>query len=59
MSAFRNRRDASRHRDLRAFLPGREVFSKLKIRCKIVIIDWIKLFLSEYFSVNISQTYIS
>jgi len=56
---FRNLLDASRYQDLRAFFPGLEMFSKFKIHRKFDITDWIKLFLSEYFRVNISQTYIS
>jgi len=58
-TVFRNCRDSSRHGDLRAFLPGLEVPSKLKIHRKFVIIDWIKLFLSGYFRLNISLTCIS
>jgi len=36
------------------------MFSILNIHHKfVIIVDWIKLFLSEYFTVNISPTYIS
>jgi hypothetical protein len=49
-SVFRNRRDASRYRDLRAFLPGLEMFSKLKDHHKYAIIDWIRFFKGIFWS---------